>query len=73
MDYKETIAPVAKNDNSTYCFAVVASRGWSLREIDVKNAFSHGDLKEKIYMTLPTGLFSFPSSNVHKLKCSLYG
>jgi hypothetical protein len=41
--------------------------------MDVKNAFLHGDLKEHIYMTPPSGLFSSLSSAVCKLKRSLYG
>jgi hypothetical protein len=52
--------------------SIAASQGWQLHQMDVKNAFLHGDLKEDIYMTPPPGLFSFPSSAVCKLKQSLY-
>ena len=41
--------------------------------MDVKNVFLHEDPKEEIYMTPPLGLFSTPSSDVCKLKRSLYG
>ena len=41
--------------------------------MDVKKAFLHGDLKEDIYMTPPSGLVSSLSSAVCKLKSSLYG
>ncbi|XP_020209382.1 uncharacterized protein LOC109794341 [Cajanus cajan] len=51
---------------------LAASQRWPLHQMDVKNAFLHGDLIEDIYMTLPQGLFS-PSTNVCKLKRSLYG
>jgi hypothetical protein len=53
--------------------AIVASKGWSLRQMDVKNAFLHGDLQEEIYMTPPPGFFSTTSTDVCKLKRSLYG
>ncbi|CAA2989817.1 phosphoenolpyruvate carboxylase 4, partial [Olea europaea subsp. europaea] len=46
---------------------------WSLHQMDVKNAFLHGDLKEDIYMKLPSGMPLPPVDFVCKLKRSLYG
>ena len=31
--------------------ALAVSKGWSLRQMDVKNVFLHGDLKEAIFMS----------------------
>jgi len=41
--------------------------------MDVHNAFLHGDLEEKIYMKLPSGVENVDPSQVCKLKKSLYG
>ena len=41
--------------------------------MDVRNAFLNGDLKEDIYMKLPTGMSMPTSHEVCKLRCSLYG
>jgi len=73
VDYEETFAPVAKMTTVRTILSIAASQGWPLHQMDVKNAFLHGDLKEDIYMSLPPGLFSSPSSAVCKLKRSLYG
>jgi hypothetical protein len=72
VDYEETFAPVTKMTIVRTVISIAASQGWPLHQMDVHNAFLHGDLKEDIYMTLP-GLFSSPSSSVCKLKRSLYG
>lgn len=48
--------------------AIVVSKGWSLRQMDVKNAFLHGDLQEELYMTPPPGLFSSSFTEVCHLK-----
>jgi hypothetical protein len=50
------------------------SRGWSLRQLDVQNAFLHGDLDEEVYMQQPLG-FEDPKrpSYVCKLDKVLYG
>lgn len=73
VDYEETFAPVAKMTTVRLILAIAASQGWPLSQMDVKNAFLHGDLKEEIYMTPPPGFFSTPSTDVCKLKRSLYG
>ncbi|KAF5447355.1 hypothetical protein F2P56_032912 [Juglans regia] len=57
----------------TTILALAGSQGWSLRQMDVKNAFLHGDLKEEIYMSPPPGMFTTPSSKVCRLRQSLYG
>lgn len=52
--------------------AIAASRSWPLYQFDVKNAFVHGDLKEKVYMHLPQGLIGASNGDVACLLRSLY-
>lgn len=73
VDYEETFAPVAKMTTMRTIISITASQGWPLHQMDVKSAFHHGDLKEEIYIILSFGLTSSSSSNVCKLKQSLYG
>lgn len=41
---------------SVRCFLVVAvAKGWTLHQMDVKNALLHGDLDEEEYMTTTPG------------------
>ena len=72
IDYEETCAPVFKMTVVRTILAIVASQSWELHQIDVKNAFLHGDLQEEIYMKLPSGMTTSPN-DVCKLRRSLYG
>ncbi|GKD42806.1 retrovirus-related pol polyprotein from transposon TNT 1-94 [Tanacetum coccineum] len=52
--------------------AVVVIRKWELHQMDVHNAFLHGDLDEEVYMKLPPGFYG-SRGKVCRLKKSLYG
>ncbi|TXG65230.1 hypothetical protein EZV62_006505 [Acer yangbiense] len=53
--------------------AITAARHWSLSQLDVTNAFLHGDLTEEIYMSPPPGLRRQGENLVCCPNKSLYG
>lgn len=67
-------SPVIKPATIRTVICIAVSRGWSLRQLDVKNASLQGFLKEDVYMTQPPG-FVDPSrpSHVCKLNKAIYG
>ena len=58
VDYKETFAPVAKMNSVRVLLSVVVNCGWPLYQMDVKNAFLHGDLQEGSIYATSTRFFS---------------
>ena len=56
IDYGETFSPLVKPTTVRLVIALVAQFNWSLRQLDVKNAFLHGIINEEVYMTQPKAL-----------------
>nr|KYP55651.1 Retrovirus-related Pol polyprotein from transposon TNT 1-94 [Cajanus cajan] len=53
---------------------MAAIRHWPLHQLDIKNAFLHGELEEEIYMEQPPGFVAQGESGlVCRLRRSLYG
>jgi len=74
LDYTETFSPVVKPVIISTILTLAVMQGWSLRQLDVNNAFLHGHLIEKVYMKQPPGFRSREKPNhVCCLTKAIYG
>ncbi|CAL1353665.1 unnamed protein product [Linum trigynum] len=71
--FDEKFAPVAKMATVRTLLAVASMRQWPLFQLDVKNAFLHGNLKEVVYLEKPLGYNVGLPGQVFLLHKSLYG
>jgi hypothetical protein len=74
IDYDDTFSPMVKIATIRTVLSISVSRGWSLWQLDVKNAFLHDILEEEVYMKQPPD-FENPHAlhYICKLDKALYG
>ena len=58
LDFGETFSLVIKHTTIRLIFSLAVTLGWKMRQLDVKNAFLHGVLKEEIFMEQPPGFIN---------------
>nr|GEX16745.1 ribonuclease H-like domain-containing protein [Tanacetum cinerariifolium] len=74
VDVDETFSLVVKPETIRTVLSLVASRHWPVHQLDVKNAFLHGDLSKIVYMHHPPGCWDSTNPDyMCLLQCSLNG
>jgi hypothetical protein len=74
IDFSETFSPVIKHATIRLVISLAVTYKWPIKQLDVQNAFLHGDLDETVFMLQPQGYIhpQYPQ-HVCKLHKSLYG
>jgi hypothetical protein len=74
LDFNETFAPVARLASIYLLLAYATYHDFKLYQIDIKNAFLNGPIKEEVYVEQPPNFRSegYPN-HVYKLHKVFYG
>lgn len=74
VDYAEVFAPLASHDTIRLVVSLAAHSSWPVYQLDVKSAFLHGELNEKVFIDQPPGFVKKGNEKkVFRLKKALYG
>ncbi|GJZ37361.1 retrovirus-related pol polyprotein from transposon TNT 1-94, partial [Tanacetum coccineum] len=74
IDFEESFTPVARLDAIRIFLAYAAHMNMIVYQMDVKNTFLNGILREEVYVNKPDGFVDQDNPNhVYKLKKALYG
>ncbi len=74
IDFEEASSPVEKLNTLRLIIALATKRHWKIHQLDVKSAFSNGDLKEEVYLMQREGFVKKGEEHlVCRLKKALYG
>ncbi|GKV25872.1 hypothetical protein SLEP1_g35253 [Rubroshorea leprosula] len=74
FDFLETFSLVVKPASIHIVITTSCMKGWTIRQLNVKNAFLHGYLSKPVYMKQPPGFIdSMHPSHVCRLKKALCG
>ncbi|RVW27628.1 Retrovirus-related Pol polyprotein from transposon TNT 1-94 [Vitis vinifera] len=72
--YAVKVGPDGQIASVRLLLSMAAMCSWPLYQLDIKNAFLHGDLVEEVYMEQPPSFVAQgESGKVCGLRCSLYG
>ena len=74
IDFEEVFAPVARLESVRLLLTIAAHYDWGVHHMDVKSAFSNGELQEEVYVQQPPGFvddkYKYKVLRLHK---ALYG
>lgn len=74
VNYFKTFSPVIKPTTVRVVLSLVVMNQWTIRQVDVNNAFLNGDLTGEVFMEQPESFIDAEKPDfVYKLHKSLYG
>ena len=74
LDFGDIFNLVIKHTTIRLILSLVVTLGWMMRQLNVKNVYLHGFIKEEVFMEQPPGFINQDlSDHVCKLNWCLYG